>query len=185
MTDGTGRHRYCAYYCEENVWQLCDDAAVVGSARAAIVISNPWRKVGIRCQRAAPTPGEPVVWDYHVILAAHARGRWSVWDLDSTLGAPVPLSTYLRASFDYPEGFGEPLAARFRVVEAQRYRTMLCTDRRHMRNADGAYLAPPPAWPTIGEGSNLMQWVDMEASFEGDVVELAALPAALDRLLSP
>lgn len=164
------------------MWQLCADARVEGSPRAAIVISNAMRTVAVLGQRAAPQPDVPVVWDYHVVLAARGPQGWSIWDLDSTLGLPVPLSTYLRASFDYPRGFAAPYSARFRVIEASRYRDTLATDRRHMRDESGDYLVPPPPWPAIGTGSNLMRLVDMEDPIAGEVVELAELPAALERL---
>lgn len=170
------------YYCEENVWQLCVDPRVEGSPRAALVISNATRTLAVLHQRAAPEPDAPVVWDYHVVLAARGGRGWTIWDPDCTLGFPVPLSLYLRASFAYPQGFAEPYAARFRVIEASRYRTLLATDRSHMRDDSGRYLVEPPPWPAIGTGSNLMRLVDMHDPIEGEVVDLDELPAALIRL---
>lgn len=178
------------YYCEENIYHLCADPSVPGSPRAVLVISNPSRTVAVAHQRAATSSDTPVVWDYHVVLATLAPlaadrplPAWSIYDLDTTLGLPVPLHPYLRASFAYPDGFPPPLTARFRVVPAQQYRETLCTDRRHMLDEDGDYRAPPPSWPSIGTGSNLERFIDMDdESFVGQVVELAELPAALDRL---
>jgi protein N-terminal glutamine amidohydrolase len=170
------------YYCEENVWQLCAEPQVEGSPKAALVISNTLRQVAVAHQRAARDPSLVVVWDYHVVLAAHAEAGWVIWDVDSTLGLPVPLSLYLRASFGYPEGFAEPHAARFRIIEASRYRATLATDRSHMRAASGQLRAPAPPWPPIGEGTNLMRLVDMDDDLVGEVVSLRELPAALDRL---
>jgi hypothetical protein len=170
------------YYCEENVWQLCVDPGVEGAPRAVLVISNATRTVAVACQRAAPQPDVPVVWDYHVVLAARGALGWAIWDLDSTLGMPVPLSTYLRASLGWPPGFPSPYAARVRVVEAGCYRDTLATDRSHMRDRSGRYHAPPPPWPPIGTGTNLMRLVDMDDPVVGEVVTLAELPAALARL---
>jgi protein N-terminal glutamine amidohydrolase len=152
--------------------------------RAALVISNVARTVAMACQRAAPSPERPVVWDYHVVLAAHGAEGFTIWDLDSTLDMPVPLRTYLRASFAWPHGFAPPYEARFRVVEASRYRDVLCTDRSHMLDASGRYRVPPPPWPPIGSGTNLMRLVDIGDPIVGEVVELAALPAALARVVS-
>lgn len=170
------------YYCEENVWRLCAEPTIVGRPRAAVVISNVARSVAVNHQRAAPSPGSPVVWDYHVVLAARTDGAWMVWDVDSTLGMPVPLAHYLNESFGLPEGFGEALAPCFRVVEAQQYRDVLATDRRHMLDGDGRYQVAPPPWPPIGTGSNLMRFVDMEDDIAGTVVEADGLAWALDQL---
>lgn len=175
-------HAYCAYYCEENIWQLCADPRVLGRPRAALVISNPARTVAVGCQRAAPRPDLPVVWDYHVVLAARGPLGFEIWDLDSTLGMPLALLDYLRRSFGWPHGFAAPYDARFRVIEAARYREVLCTDRSHMRDASGHYRVPPPPWPAIGTGANLMRLVDMNDPIAGEVVALSELPAALARL---
>jgi hypothetical protein len=168
------------YYCEENVWQLCADPRVDGTPRAAIVISNAARTVAVACQRAAPRADQPV--DYHVVLAARGAHGWAIWDVDSTLGSPVPLGNYLRASFDAPRGFAAPYSARFRVIEADCYRRTLATDRSHMLDASGRHRVPPPPWPAIGSGTNLMRLVDMDDAIAGEVVDLPELPAALARL---
>jgi protein N-terminal glutamine amidohydrolase len=177
--------RYCACYCEENVWHLCTDPRVDGAPRAALVLSNATQTIAVACQRAALPPEVPVVWDYHVVLAAHGAHGWAIWDLDSTLGLPVPLSVYLRASLGYPQGFDPPYSACVRVIEAGRYRDVLATDRSHMRDTSGRWRMPPPPWPAIGIGSNLMRLADMDDPIAGEVVELAELPAALARLPAP
>ena len=57
-----------------------------------------------------------------------------------------------------------------------RYRELLRSDRSHMRRANGAWLRPPPPWPCIGSGgSNLTCFVDMLASFAGEVLDLGGL----------
>ncbi len=170
------------YYCEENVWQLCADPRVQGTPQAAIVISNAARTIAMACQRAATRPDALVVWDYHVVLAARGPQGWEIWDVDTTLGMPVPLLEYLSVSLAWPRGFARPYEARTRVIEAGRYREMLATDRSHMRDVAGRYRVPPPPWPAIGTGTNLMRFVDMDDPIAGEVVELAELPEALARL---
>lgn len=175
-------YAYTPYYCEENVFHLCSDPTLPASTRAAIVVSNALRRVAVAHQRAAPNADAPIIWDYHVLLAAWSVEGWAIWDLDTTLGLPVPLDLYLRASFAYPEGFAPPFDARFRVIPAAQYRSTLCSDRSHMREASGRYRAPPPHWPPIGTGTNLDRFIDMDDDFVGEVVGLAELPAALARL---
>ena len=50
----TADHLYCAYFCEENVWQLCrSNAADIPTAgRRAVFISNALKQVAMRHQRA-------------------------------------------------------------------------------------------------------------------------------------
>ena len=155
------------------VWHRCRHPAVAGVPRRVVFVSNAARACPLWAQRAAPAPGEPVVWDYHVFLVeAGAGGR--VWDLDSVLGMPVPLADYLAATFRAVPAEGAP---RFRVVPAGEYVRRFSSDRSHMRTPDGGWLVPPPAWPAIGaagETSNLMRFVDVEGEgeFVGRVVGL-------------
>ncbi len=149
--------RYCACFCEENVWHLCQDASVrvPKERRRVVFVSNPARRVAMRHQQAGR--GGVIFWDYHVVLITPGV----VWDLDTTLGFPVPARTWLDESFP-------PLAEppRFRVVDAATYVETFASDRSHM------LTAPHPAWPIIGTGMNLMRFVDMEAPFVGTVVGL-------------
>jgi hypothetical protein len=158
---------YWPYFCEENIWHLCGDDRTLGSTpageRRVVFISNARRRVALSKQRAGG--GGLVLWDYHVVLL---DGR-KVWDLDSTLGCPVDLDVWVRESF-FPLVPG--YAPRFRVVDAATYRARFASDRSHMRDAEGTPLKPPPPWPRIGEGMTLMQFVDLESPFVGEVLDL-------------
>jgi protein N-terminal glutamine amidohydrolase len=161
--------RYQPFYCEENVWHLCHDERIVGTRRFAVFISNATRACLMHAQRAAP-PGEPVMWDYHVVLLT---GR-DVWDLDCRLGAPLPVQTWLDATF--PVLLPAPSAPRFRVVDAELFVERFASDRSHMRDAAGGWKQPPPPWPIIGDGSmNLNSFIDMERPFLGEVVDARGL----------
>ena len=167
--------RHCPFYCEENIWQLCADPRSAGEDRRVVLISNPMRQVALWFQRTAEEDGLPVIWDYHVVLFVRRGGRWWAWDLDCVLGAPLAAERWLQATFAGTAELPTSFAPRFRWISATTYREQLATDRRHMRAEDGGWLAPPPDWPTIGEGSNLMDWVDLEQPGPGDVLDLATL----------
>jgi hypothetical protein len=160
--------RYWPFYCEENIWHLCEDPVVEAPVeeRKVIVITGVSGRVAMRRQREGGA--RPVFWDYHVVLAAQGR----IWDLDTTLGLPVELARWTRESFlpHYRD-----FAPRFRVVDAPTFRARFASDRSHMRGPDGAPLRPPPPWPPIGEGMTLPRFIDMDADFVGEVHDLGSL----------
>ena len=168
--------RYHAFYCEENVFHLAAEPEIAHRPREVVFISNPDRSCVMWHQRAARRPGAPLLWDYHVVLLVGAP--WEVWDLDTTLGFPVPAEAYLGASFraDVPAEY-LPLV---RVVEARVFTGAFASDRSHMRRPDGRWLRPPPPWPALGAAGaepNLMRFVDVTSPFLGEVLDLDAMRA--------
>jgi hypothetical protein len=168
-------HGYCAFYCEENIWHL---AGADGFEQSEVIfISGAQRAVALWGQRLAVAPAQPVIWDYHVVLLRSGPAA-ELFDLDTTLGWPVPLTRYLEHTFlDLPAA-AAGLSPLFRVVPAARYRALFSSDRSHMRAADGSWLQPPPPWPPIhagGEASNLSRWIDMATRYEGEVLDLAGI----------
>ena len=158
--------KYQPFYCEENVWHLADEMR--GSHARVLFVSNVNRACAMFKQRA----GDPIVWDYHVVL--YAEGK--IYDRDSRLGFPVSFEEWVAGTF--PVELPEFFAPRFRVIDADRFLEVFASDRSHMRTAEG-WRSPPPPWPPIGEGTNLMRFVDMEQEFEGRLVELGKLQDAL------
>jgi hypothetical protein len=169
---------YQAYYCEENIWRLCQRAPFAQEACEVAVITNPTRSCAVWSQRAAAGAGEPVVWDYHVVLARPVEGAWEVWDLDSTLGAPVSAGRWVEASF--PRRVGARYAPRFRVLEAAAYWAGFWSDRSHMRLPDGTYQQPPPPWDAPlpeGRALPLSRLLDLRDPVGGVVLGLEGLRA--------
>ncbi len=171
-------HRYHPFYCEENVWWLCQEPRFVDLQRYAVFITNAARCCAIAQQRAAPAD-TVVAWDYHVVMLLEAE-RTEIWDLDCRLGAPLGLEEYLQRSFLPLQRHYSHLAPQFRLVPAAELLATFTTDRRHMRNADDSWQHPPPEWPapTVeGQSHNLMRFIDLRDDIAGEVLELDALCA--------
>ncbi len=134
------------FWCEENIWHLADDATVGDGDRQVVVITGADHHVACWQQRAAE-PGEPVLWDYHVVLAVAAASGWQVWDLDTRLACPGPALTWLRSTFPHLAALRTGFRPRFLLIPATEYRRDFRADRAHMRRADGGWQQPPPPWP--------------------------------------
>lgn len=172
--------QYCAYYCEENIWQLCSHVLPRCEQAAVCIVSSRQQRVAMWRQQAAPAVGIPVVWDYHVVMACQRAGEsWEIIDLDTLLPRPVGAGDYLDATFPPRESLPADLAPMFRWIEAEQYRDVLRSDRSHMRDADGTFRRPPPPWPAIGQqgqrGSNLALLTDMTQQTVGELVDLPTL----------
>lgn len=166
--------RHHPFYCEENVFHLCQHPVLGARARHAVFVSGALGGCVMWHQRAARGPAAPLFWDYHVVVLA--EDPWEVWDLDSTLGCPVSAALYLERSFR--PGLPAELAPIFRVVRAAEMVATLASDRSHMRGPDGRFQRPPPPWPPVsepGRGTNLARFVDMADPFVGEVLSLAEL----------
>ncbi|XP_028761551.1 protein N-terminal glutamine amidohydrolase isoform X2 [Neltuma alba] len=150
------------YYCEENVYLLCKKLCADGIADAdgsdlfVVFISNEKRQIALWHQKASKRADGIVLWDYHVICIQRSRGGDSplVWDLDSSLLFPSPLASYvletIRPSFQlFPD-----YHRLFRVVHAPVFLRCFASDRRHMKDPDGKWIAEPPLHePIVAEGN--------------------------------
>lgn len=180
--------RYCPYFCEENVWHLCQDDVVKDGERVipledrrVVFVSNDRRAVPMDHQKAGA--GNVVVWDYHVVLFALAREGWQVWDLDHDKGMPRPLFSWMRDSFLVDAALEayraltrqDFEAPRFRVVDAVDFVDGFASDRSHMLDAKGRPTRPFPEWAAIGSEHNLMRFVDTRSAWLGDVFDFEEL----------
>ena len=162
--------RYQAFYCEENIWWLAAEDRFAAQERWVTFISNRNKQVALRHQRAAGD--EPViVWDYHVVLLVRGE-QMQVWDLDTALPLPCALDRYLAETFP---ALGDAFAPRFRLVPHDIFRESFASDRSHMGAPGSGWQQQPPPWPPIGEGHNLMRFVDMDDNIAGEVLTLDGL----------
>lgn len=171
-----GEIKYCSHYCEENIWHLAEKFSLQTSM--VLFISNPQHRVALWQQKMAEEFGQPVIWDYHVILLTRRSDQpWQCWDLDSELSLPCDFLYYLQETFPHQQDISEHLRPHFKLINAQNFRNQLCSDRRHMRRG-GQWLSPPPPWPCIGDPSdnhNLDQFIDMSSQSLGSVSNLEQL----------
>lgn len=145
------RLKYCARYCEENIWHLAQEPVFAESERVVAIISNAEAACLFWDQRLCEAPDYPVWWDYHVILFVKEDGL-RVYDLDTTLPFPIDAATYLRRTFRLQERMPEHIRPRFLLLEGDAYVRTFSSDRSHMRDEDGAWFAPQPDWPPIIQG---------------------------------
>lgn len=159
---------YTPFYCEENIWHLCQHEGLRDHQREVMVISNPAQRCPLWFQRAVP-PTCPVIWDYHVVLASRpcAGAPALIWDLDTRLSFPMAAVDYLDATFMGEDQWQARYKPCFRVVDATVYVAHFTSDRSHMRES-GVWLKPPPTWPAIGLGrpGTLASLIDMTSTEE-------------------
>ncbi|KAL7169007.1 hypothetical protein ACSBR2_034099 [Camellia fascicularis] len=122
-----------------------------GSDLFVVFISNEKKQVPLWHQKASQRADGVVLWDYHVICIQRKKGDSSplVWDLDSSLPFPSPLASYvsetIRPSFQLFSEFQRF----FRVVHAPIFLRSFASDRRHMKDSVGNWIAQPPAYEAI------------------------------------
>jgi protein N-terminal glutamine amidohydrolase len=174
------RYKYCAKYCEENVWHLCQQPQFGRTGNRVLIISNIHKACELWHQRAALRSGLPVVWDYHVVLLSQAEA-WFVWDLDSTLGLPVLATHYLDKTFPTLGPESAKYSPKFRIISAAEYVEDFSSDRSHMRDKEGKWLAPPPPWPLILAGGSLTltKLIDFRPSTPPECVTLTRMHQVL------
>ncbi len=163
---------YWPFFCEENIWHLCQETFLLPFARKVVFISNRNRCFAMKHQRAV-SPDSMISWDYHVVLLYHDI-EWKILDLDTSLPCPCPTEQYLSNSF--VAEFSTCAPPMFRVVDADHFIRNFSSDRRHMRDKNGTYLKPPPPLPLIksasGEDFNLWDFVDILKDEHGRIYNL-------------
>ncbi|XP_028819103.1 protein N-terminal glutamine amidohydrolase [Denticeps clupeoides] len=155
---------YTSCYCEENVWKLCEYVQEQRTCPTeevyAVFVSNERKTIPVWKQKSG-RGSEPVVWDYHVVLLhVDQKGEGSVYDLDTVLPFPCPLSTYSREAFRPDQGLPKAFWRKLRVIPAEMYLNTFASDRSHMKDAGGEWRMPPPPYPCIETSETKMNLDD-------------------------
>ncbi|KAH6772834.1 amino-terminal glutamine amidohydrolase [Perilla frutescens var. hirtella] len=173
---GISRFQHTPYYCEENVYLLCKKLCEDGTAKPdasdlfVVFISNEKNQIPLWHQRASHRADGVTLWDYHVICVQRRKENSLpdlVWDLDSSLPFPSPLATYvaetIRPSFQLFSEFQRV----FRIVHAPIFLKSFASDRRHMKDSSGNWVATPPSYEVIaaedGTAHNLNEYLAMSS----------------------
>jgi hypothetical protein len=171
---------YQPYYCEENIWHLCQHKYLSEGINYVVFISNPQLNVMFWSQRIAKESQSPIIWDYHVVLfhKGHQDECWWVWDLDTLIGYPAKFEHYIQNSFSMIDQAHVRYHPVFRVIDAADYVANFSSDRSHMFNTQSCYVHDPPPWPPIGiadQPHNLHRFIDMQEPYLGDLYNLAEI----------
>ncbi|KAL0961942.1 hypothetical protein UPYG_G00333720 [Umbra pygmaea] len=155
---------YTSCYCEENVWKLCEQiqtqTQISLDEMYAVFISNEKRTIPIWKQKSS-REGQPVVWDYHVVLLHQSKqGPSFIYDLDTVLPFPCPLDVYNKEAFRTDRGIIPAFWRKLRVIPAHTYLKNFASDRSHMKEADGTWRMPPPPYPCIETAESVMNLDD-------------------------
>lgn len=140
-----------AYFCEESIWRLCSRCP--NRLGAALFFTNKTQALWM-AEQSAGRVGEWIAWDYHVVLLAERiginAGLW-IFDLDSRLPWPCALSDYLARSFPDWDDDAPPCFATFECSDFSR---RFWSDRSHMLDSNGNWLALSPPWPAPSASQN-------------------------------
>ncbi|KAG5609345.1 hypothetical protein H5410_020626 [Solanum commersonii] len=183
------RYRYNPFRCpalgggvggEENIYllckKLCDDG--LADPDGSDLFIPLWH------QKASQRAEGVILWDYHVICVQKKRNENSsslVWDLDSSLPFPSPLGTYVTDSIRPSIQIFSEFKRFFRVVHAPIFLRHFASDRRHMKDSAGNWIAEPPSHEAIvaedGAVHNLNEYItvspdDVVKNVEADTVNV-------------
>ncbi|XP_024032434.1 protein N-terminal glutamine amidohydrolase, partial [Morus notabilis] len=93
-------------------------------------------------QKASNRADGAVLWDYHVICIQRKSGLPPlVWDLDSSLPFPSPLTTYVSETIRPSFSLFSEYQRFFRIVHAPIFLRSFASDRRHMKDSSGNWTA--------------------------------------------
>ncbi|XP_052175014.1 protein N-terminal glutamine amidohydrolase [Diospyros lotus] len=164
------------FYCEENAYLLCKKlctngvADIDGSDLYVVFISNEKKQVPLWHQKASYRADGVTLWDYHVICVQRKRGQSSalVWDLDSSLPFPCPLASYVSETIRPSFHLFSEFQRFFRAVHAPIFLRSFASDRRHMKDSAGNWIAQPPTYEPIvaedGTVHNLNDYIEISAA---------------------
>ncbi|KAJ7685043.1 N-terminal glutamine amidase-domain-containing protein [Mycena polygramma] len=158
---------YTPFYCEENIYVLCEALLSRKAEVSVVFISNESKTVCPSCRPPKYAPqafvqialnnqklgGQSVVvWDYHVVLWLRARDQQNwIYDFDSSLPFPCLMKDYLAHTFEEDVPF--PYISLFRIVTGPTFVEYFASDRSHMVRDDMSCFASTNFGGSVGRSS--------------------------------
>ncbi|KAL9546634.1 hypothetical protein MBANPS3_006574 [Mucor bainieri] len=159
---------YTACYCEENIYMLCSEILKkrpeLMDDFSVLFISNDHRSVPLWQQRVGRGDEHVVLWDYHVVLYYKQDSEALIYDFDTLLPFPSPADFYALETFKPNMLVKDEFKHMFRLIPAKAYLDHFESDRSHMLNERGEYMATPPHYSAILKKgkSNLDDYISMK-----------------------
>lgn len=124
---------YTPLFCEENIWKFIEYCQTNDTIKPldVIFIINPNRTVVLFDQKSSHEK-EPVIWDYHVILAAEYEQQTVIFDFDSRRPFPDVINSYFTRTFQSWSLLPETLRPLLRIINATHFYKHFSSDRSHM-----------------------------------------------------
>lgn len=161
--------KYQPFYCEENIWHLCQHPDYLDGE--VVFIAGYGDYFPMLCQQGSENQGSLVFWDYHVVLLKDGN----IHDFNTTLPFSSGVNDYFAQSFIDENRLSPLQVPVFRVIPADEFVTAFQSDRSHMKTSEG-WSAEPPEWPLISElSSNLGQFANMGDLKFGQVLSASEL----------
>ena len=159
---------YTANFCEENIWKL--GQRLVASEKTptlkyVLLLSNHERHIPLYHQQHS-SQGQPVIWDYHVILLD--ANKQLIYDFDSHLPFPIAANHYFQEtvmSSAIPEW-----RVWVRAIPLPDYLAHFSSNRAHMLTQNAALPSVWPDYPPIiaqTQPITLMRYLDFEQDITG------------------
>ncbi|KAL0555154.1 hypothetical protein IC582_009093 [Cucumis melo] len=127
------------------------------------------RHIPLWHQKASKRADGLVLWDYHVIcIQRKIEGEFPflVWDLDSALPLPLPLGSYVSQAIRPSFQISPEYQRLFRIIHAPILFRHFASDRRHMKDSNGNWMAKPPDYEAIvaedGTMHNLYEYIEIK-----------------------
>lgn len=125
---------YTPLFCEENIWFLAQKLlgqGVSDNRMFVLFFSNFTGSIVLFSQNKA-RQGHLIVWDYHVVLQVHQDHSDWIYDIDSRLPLPSPLTTYFSQTFPNQRILPANYRTKIRQIPADEYLRHFSSDRSHM-----------------------------------------------------